>query len=92
MDIHGLQAEINHLLFLYFTSVGSIQRDAGTPENERGMRELVREIAECRARIRRILEPEPGAPAALDDYAAVIEQGKAYIADGMAFIDILTDM
>lgn len=92
MNLGELQAEINHLLFLYFTSVGSIQRDASNADIGNSLNELTGEIERCKARINRLLSEEPATRTLPDDFYGIIEEGKAFVDDGLYFINRIVDM
>lgn len=92
MDLHALQNEINHLLFLYFTSVGSIQRDASLPSVNKSMNDLVEEIVKCKKRIDRLLDDRGALKSLPDDFEEVVNEGKEFISDGLYFIDKIVRM
>jgi hypothetical protein len=87
MRISELQNEVNHLLFLYFTSVGVIQRDANEPDIREKMKDLVGEIRACKERIRMYMEEDEEDAVLCEDYEEVIAEGKEYIKDGLEFLD-----
>ncbi|KMV66017.1 hypothetical protein M970_061170 [Encephalitozoon cuniculi EcunIII-L] len=87
MKITDLQNEINHLLFLYFTSIGVIQRDAGSSDVHDKMEELKREIDDCRKRITRLMDSEEADAELCSDYREVIAEGKEFVKDGLSFLD-----
>lgn len=89
MRITDLQNEINHLLFLYFTSIGVIQRDAGTAGVHDRMEELRREIEECRRRVARLMDAEEADASLCEDYREVAASGREFVLDGMSFLDKL---
>lgn len=92
MDLHALQNEVNRLLFLYFTSIGSIQRDAGLPDVGKSMGELVAEIARCKERIDMLLEDEGALVSLPGDFDAVIDEAREFMCDGLCFIDKIVKM
>ena len=87
MRITDLQNEANHLLFLYFTSVGVIQRDAGTAGVHDRMDELRREISECRGRILGLLDGCEADVELCADYRQVAASGREFVCDGTSFLD-----
>lgn len=92
MDLSELQTEVNHLLFLYFTSVGSIQRDVSNANIGDSLSGLVEEIKRCKTRINLLLSEEPATTALPDDFYGIIEEGKAFVDDGLHFINQIVDM
>ena len=92
MRLQELQNEINHLLFLYYTSIGSIQRDAMDPGVEQSMEDLATEFIRCKERIDGCLDDGEDLPAMPDDFQRVIEEGKAFMSDGLCFIDEILKM
>jgi hypothetical protein len=79
-----LQNEINHLLFLYFTAIGVIQRDCKEEHTkEVVIPELVKNIKECRARICSMLDNQPKVEPEIPDN---LEDDTAYLEDWIAFI------
>ncbi|ADM11722.1 uncharacterized protein Eint_061150 [Encephalitozoon intestinalis ATCC 50506] len=89
MKITDLQNEVNHLLFLYFTSIGVIQRDAGLGDIYDKMEELKREIDDCRKRIMRLMDSEEVDVELCNDYKEIITEGKEFVRDGLSFLDKL---
>ncbi|AFM98488.1 hypothetical protein KMI_03g05670 [Encephalitozoon hellem] len=89
MKITDLQNEVNHLLFLYFTSIGVIQRDAGLSDVYDKMEELKREIDDCRKRIIRLVDSEEADVELCSDYREIIAEGKEFVKDGLSFLDKL---
>ncbi|KAI4293228.1 hypothetical protein PAPHI01_2502 [Pancytospora philotis] len=87
MDQTALQNEINHLLFLYFTAVGVIQRDAHLLAVHKHIDSLVDEIARCKERIDALLETSAAEESLPEDFAETIEQGRSFVEDGRCFID-----
>lgn len=87
MRVTELQNEVNHLVFLYFTSVGVIQRDAGSADISSKMDEMMREIGECRRRISEYMEDGPLEVELCDDYDDVVLEGREFIRDGFCFLD-----
>jgi hypothetical protein len=87
MKISELQSEVNHLLFLYFTSIGVLQRDANEPDIEEKMGDLVKEMKACRERIRMYMEEENADAVLCEDYEEVIDEGREYVKDGLEFLD-----
>lgn len=87
MRITELQNEANHLLFLYFTSVGVLQRDADCTDIGSRMSELCREIGECRRRICRHMECGREWVVLCSDYEHAIEEGREFVRDGVCFLD-----
>ncbi|KAI5169814.1 hypothetical protein PAEPH01_1019 [Pancytospora epiphaga] len=92
MDLGKLQVEVNHLLFLYFTSIGSIQRDAGEADIENRMGELIEEIKKCKSRIDALLAENVSKEVLPDDFYEVIENGKVFVDDGLYFINKIVDL
>lgn len=87
MNLAELQNEINHLLFLYFTSIGAIQRDAGSPDISKSMDDLVSEIIQCKKRISAQLQGEEHEVQLPEDFDAVVDEGREFVEDGLYFID-----
>jgi len=93
MKINELQAEINHLLFLYYTSIGVLQRDAMSEDVNiyDSIGALIDEILACFKRIETYFETSIAPVEYPSDYFQVIEDGKEYVKDGLAFIEKIID-
>lgn len=91
MRITELQNEANHLLFLYFTSIGVIQRDANSDDIEDKIHELRREIEECRERMLKYMEENVEKVKLRDDYEDIVAEGKKFVRDGFCFLDRMLD-
>ena len=87
MDLTSLQCEVNHLLFLYYTSIGVLQRDYNDPTLDQSMDELLKEIVECKRRIDRYFSDGCHVENVSNDLKSVLEAGKIYREDALAFID-----
>lgn len=87
MNLSDFQNEVNHLLFLYFTSIGVIQRDSDKESINKEMEMLVEEIAHCKNKIDRYLDGEREYLKLPEDYKKQISKAKQYFKDGMEFID-----
>lgn len=91
MDVTSLQCEINHLLFLYYTSIGVIQRDYAASTIDTSIDALVSEIAACRARIESYLNGAAASILPLEGSAETIESAREYFEDAQALIDAITN-
>ncbi|WUR02639.1 uncharacterized protein VNE69_02161 [Vairimorpha necatrix] len=58
MDVTSLQVEINHLVFLYFTSLGVLQRDSMSENIKETMTDLQVELKKCIERINNFLKED----------------------------------
>ncbi|KAM0672116.1 hypothetical protein CWI42_070240 [Ordospora colligata] len=84
-----LQNEINHLVFMYFTSIGVIQRDSGQSDICVKMNDLIGEIRRCREKIRELMCEHTVEEHIRDDYSKIIADGKDFVEDGMCFLDAI---
>jgi hypothetical protein len=89
MNINDLQNEINHLLFLYFTSIGVIQRDYDSAEINKTMDELIIEIRNCKDRIDLYLDSDVEDKKLPQDFNSRLNAARAFVEDGFSFIDHL---
>lgn len=87
MRVTEIQNEANHLLFLYFTSIGVIQRDSDAQDIDDKMNELAKEIKACKVRLNDYLNEEAKDVDLCKDYYDVINEGKEFVKDGISFID-----
>jgi len=84
-----LQNEVNHLVFMYFTSIGVVQRDAGEDDIHTKMNDLTDEIRRCRERIGELMHEDMAKEHIRDDYNKIIAEGREFIKDGMCFLDAI---
>jgi len=92
MDLQALQNEINHLVYLYFTTIGVIQRDVDKDDIGSTMESLFDEIKSCRANLDRLLECTAFQPKEENkDKEKIIREAKDFIEDGLYFIDRITE-
>lgn len=91
MDLTSLQCEINHLLFLYYTSIGVLQRDYDKPGIEKSMGDLLQEISQCKERIDTYFRSGCTIPEIETEYLQTIKEAKEYKDDADSFIDALLE-
>lgn len=92
MIITHLQNEINHLVFLYFTSIGVLQRDYNSPDIKKIMADLQDEINLCFKRIKKYSEMNFKEVGVDCRAIAVLEYAKDYLEEGYEFLDWLIDL
>jgi hypothetical protein len=92
MLVTELQNEINHLVFLYFTSIGVLQRDSKHEEVSQNIRDLQAELRECFKRILTILEDDEKIEMLHKDSEEIIAKSKQYLDEGFAFLDSIIDL
>lgn len=89
MIITHLQNEINHLVFLYFTSIGVLQRDFNSPEIQKIMSDLQGEMEMCFGRIKKYSEMEIKGVKVDERAEMVLEYARDYLEEGYEFLDWL---
>lgn len=88
MDLSSFQNEVNHLLFLYFTSIGVIQRDAENEDIEIQMEALLNEILKCKNTLYNFLNDPTIKPMEHNtDKDEILDNAKRFIEDGLCLID-----
>lgn len=90
MNLTSFQNEVNHLIFLYFTAIGVIQRDASKENIQEEMDALLAEIRRCRATLYLYLDDTGPDQAPPLEYKVTIEEARAFIDDGLRLIDKAT--
>lgn len=78
-----IRSEINHLLYLYFNSIGVIQRDCAKDSIHAQIEEMAAEIKTCAKRICGTLDAASCAQKKDADAPA----DKQTLGDGLAFVD-----
>ena len=92
MKITNLQNEINHLVFLYFTSIGVLQRDCHLETAQEIRLNLQKEIQDCLNRVNNILEDDDTIEYLKDNSEDVLKYSKEYLDEGYDFLDYLLDL
>lgn len=92
MLVTELQNEINHLVFLYFTSIGVLQRDSKHEEVSQNIEDLQVELRECFRRILKILNDEEEKETIHKNSEEIIRKSKQYLDEGYAFLDSIIDL
>lgn len=90
MNLSSFQNEVNHLLFLYFTAIGVIQRDINNEHIQAEMDALLAEIKRCKDSLYSYLDGSITDPEPFLDHGDVIEDARAFIDDGLSLIDRIT--
>ncbi|KAI5149653.1 hypothetical protein ENBRE01_1035 [Enteropsectra breve] len=88
MRIDDLQMEINHLMFLYYTIIGVIQRDSSTGTVYSSIEELCDEIVKCKERLDTLLQDNRETQSMPDlGVDKILKDAKEFLKNGTAFID-----
>ena len=90
MDLDEFQKEVNNLLFLYYNSIGVIQRDFLKEDIESTMESLLNDLKVCKAKIDFFLENKVEVKKIDENYEKIIKEGEMFVSDGLFLIDELT--
>lgn len=90
MNLSSFQNEVNHLIFLYFTAIGVIQRDANKENIQAEMDALLAEIVKCRTSLYLYLDKLDSDQVPSLEHESIIEDARAFIDDGLHLIDKVT--
>lgn len=86
--ITALQHEFKHLLYLKYTAIGVIQRDFNQETISETIKELAKNVTECKKRIETILQKEENAEEFEDETKPSMDYAE-YLDDWRTFIDDL---
>ncbi|EOB14365.1 hypothetical protein NBO_28g0004 [Nosema bombycis CQ1] len=91
MIITHLQSEVNHLIFLYFTTIGVLQRDADSPEIDKIKEDLLNEVKKCLERTKKYSEMNIKEVKVSDKLEFTLNYAKDYLSEGYEFLDWLIE-
>lgn len=91
MIITHLQSEVNHLIFLYFTTIGVLQRDADSPEIDKIKEDLHHEVKKCLERTKKYSEMNIKEVKISDKLEFTLNYAKDYLSEGYEFLDWLIE-
>lgn len=90
MNLSSFQNEVNHLLFLYFTAIGVIQRDIDKGDIQAEMDALLAEIKRCRDSLHSYLDDLHADQELCLEHKDIVEEARAFVDDGLCLIDRIT--